>query len=234
MTPRAIQRGYRKFRRTNKDEYLTLFLFLDTAIWTIKHLVILACLFLLYQFVTARFFNGTEITQAPGAQALAQAATSAPETNAAPAADEPAQAPEPASVVAVAQEINSAAPQADELTQSLDASAQSAPQTPTLLVDAAWILNQDPRFYTIQFGTSPDLALLQRQAQSLQTDQDAALYPFKRTPSGRPVFGLSSGLYDSFEAAEQHLELLPQSLKTFQPWIRPLDDLQRQIRTMVQ
>jgi septal ring-binding cell division protein DamX len=272
ISPRSIQRGYRSFRRNNRDEYLTLFLFLDTAFWLLKNLFILACLFLLYQVVAKRFFAGDESTTALVAEEATSLASSQidstttelantdddtvlalnADANAEPVQPDASQvdtrssnetlslarqtpAPAPVETVATEQPGATTTPLNPETgSQTTPIVDRPAATSPITLADQKWILEQDPRRYTIQFGTSPNRDLLLEQALTLRGDQDPAVYPFKRTPSGRPVFGLSSGLYDSFDAAEQQLASLPESLKTFQPWIRPLNDLQRQIRAMEQ
>lgn len=91
-----------------------------------------------------------------------------------------------------------------------------------------WINQQQNSDYLIQFASSPDKeALLEFARLNIQTV--AVLYPYKRTPSNRPVYGLASGVHPSLDAAQQSITRLPQALQSQQPWIRPLGQLQTEI-----
>ena len=91
-----------------------------------------------------------------------------------------------------------------------------------------WIQQQVSSYYLIQFASSPDKdALLEFARDNLTTP--SVLYPYKRTPTNRPVYGVASGLHSSMESAQQSLSQLPPELQSYDPWIRPVDKLQRDI-----
>ncbi len=91
-----------------------------------------------------------------------------------------------------------------------------------------WINQQQNSDYLIQFASSPDReALLEFARLNIQTV--AVLYPYKRTPSNRPVYGLASGVHPSLDSAQQSITRLPQALQSQEPWIRPLGQLQTEI-----
>lgn len=103
----------------------------------------------------------------------------------------------------------------------------------TRLLDWEWVLKQDAEKFTIQYGSSPDEELLYESARAFPTESAVVVFPFKKTPSNRTVFGFSSGLYDSLDSAQQAIKELPQSARSFGPWIRPIGQLQKQIVVML-
>lgn len=100
------------------------------------------------------------------------------------------------------------------------------------LLTSEWLLRQDPTAFTIQFGTSPDKDLLYRSAKTFDSEFPVVVFPFKRTPTNRPVYGFASGTYASLEEAKQGILELPESAFTYGPWVRPIGKLQKQIRKM--
>ena len=96
-----------------------------------------------------------------------------------------------------------------------------------------WILQLADDKFVIQFGTSPDRALIEQEARAFP-DPPVAIYPFKRTPSSRLVYGYSSGVYDSLDEALRIVETLPQALVAYGPWIRPVAQLKEQIKRLSQ
>lgn len=96
-------------------------------------------------------------------------------------------------------------------------------------VTEKWILEQKASTFTIQFGSSPDLELLEQFIPVINTGQPIALYAYKKTPTGRNVYGLATGLYNDLDTALSTVEKLPAAAKEFEPWVRPMKDLQTQI-----
>lgn len=110
--------------------------------------------------------------------------------------------------------------------------AQTATNNEVLSSD--WLLDQDPTAFTIQFGTSPDKDLLYRSAKSFDSETPVVVFPFKRTPSNRPVYGFASGIYASLDEARQGILELPESAITYGPWVRSIGKVQTQIKSMSQ
>lgn len=92
-----------------------------------------------------------------------------------------------------------------------------------------WILQQDEKKFTIQFASSPDKERLYETANSFPVDASVAVFPFKKTPSNRTVYGFSSGVYDSLEIARLAIAEFPQEVRSNDPWIRPIEQLQKEI-----
>ena len=101
------------------------------------------------------------------------------------------------------------------------------------IVNQQWILEQSSDKFTIQFGTSPDSELLLEFVPLIATGSPVSIFPFKRTPSGRLVFGISTGLYSTLEEAATAVNTMPAAAQEFDPWIRPLGQLKRDILNTV-
>ncbi len=97
----------------------------------------------------------------------------------------------------------------------------------------SWVNQQRSSDYLIQFASSPDKSAMLEFALSNLSD-GSVLYPYKRTPSNRPVYGLARGVYPSLETAQQAISEMPAALRNQQPWIRPLGQLKSQIATTIQ
>ncbi len=94
---------------------------------------------------------------------------------------------------------------------------------------ASWIMSLPSEEYIIQFASTPDEQAIIEFSQ-LNLQQDAVIYPFRRTPSGRPVFGIAHmATYLSLESAQQAIEELPLYLQQSDPWIRPVNTIQNAI-----
>lgn len=93
-----------------------------------------------------------------------------------------------------------------------------------------WLSQLKPSDFVIQFAATPDKSAITAFANENMAATGAAIYPFKRTPSGRQVFGIATvASYDSLESARLALQSLPAALQQEKPWIRPVKDLQRQV-----
>ena len=132
---------------------------------------------------------------------------------------------------------SSASAVADSSIQVIDASdsansvANARPSAPKItIVGTQWMLEQNPEHFIIQYGSSSDLKLLKQFAAEMGTEDPIAIYPFKTTPSGKPVFGIASSLHGDLDAGLNYVEQLPAAVREFGPWVRPLKNVQRQIR----
>jgi septal ring-binding cell division protein DamX len=93
-----------------------------------------------------------------------------------------------------------------------------------------WIGQLEPSDFIIQFAATPDQSAIMAFATENLATTGAAIYPFKRTPSGRQVFGVAAvESYGSLESAQLALQSLPAALQQQKPWIRPVKDLQTQV-----
>jgi septal ring-binding cell division protein DamX len=95
---------------------------------------------------------------------------------------------------------------------------------------ADWVLMQNTGDYTLQLGTSLDRELLLSSTDSIPADYELAIYVFKRTPSGRPMYGLSVNTYATAWEALRAINSLPDDMKTYRPMVRKFGDLHKKIR----
>ena len=105
-----------------------------------------------------------------------------------------------------------------------------APSSRISIVGSQWMLEQNPEHFIVQYGSSPNLRLLKQFAAVMETDEPIAIYPFKTTSSGKPVYGIASSLHSNLEAGLNSVKQLPESVREFGPWVRPLKNVQQQIR----
>ena len=93
-----------------------------------------------------------------------------------------------------------------------------------------WVLFQSPTKFTVQLATSRERGYIIDLAQTMQVTDPVAIYPFLTTNSNNPVFGLLSGLYDTRAEAIAAVENMSDATKQFGVWIRPVSDLQEDIK----
>ena len=118
------------------------------------------------------------------------------------------------------------------ITSNEQLASNAADITPLLaanLVDKNWLLNQKSTEFTIQFGSSPDRNLLEEFIPLLETSEPITIYPYKKTPTNRPVYGLATGLFPDIDTAIGHIETLSATAREFDPWVRPIGDLKQLI-----
>ncbi|OED37290.1 hypothetical protein AB833_24380 [Chromatiales bacterium (ex Bugula neritina AB1)] len=99
------------------------------------------------------------------------------------------------------------------------------------LKDRHWVLAQKSDDYTIQINSSVDRELLLSEAQVIVSSDPLSYFAFKKTPSGRPVYGLANGVYDSAKDALDAISKFPDEMKVYQPWVRQFNELQQQIES---
>lgn len=93
-----------------------------------------------------------------------------------------------------------------------------------------WVLFQSPTKFTVQLATSRERGYIIDLAQTMEVQDPVAIYPFLTTNSNNPVFGLLSGLYDTRAEAIAAVEGMTDATKQFGVWIRPVSDLQDDIK----
>jgi hypothetical protein len=96
------------------------------------------------------------------------------------------------------------------------------------IYESDWIFLLAADKFVIQFGSSSDRALVYEEANAFPTGP-IAVYPFKKTPSDKLVYGYSSGVYNSLQDAQRALSTMPKDLQERDPWIRPVGRLQKRI-----
>ena len=101
------------------------------------------------------------------------------------------------------------------------------------IVNHEWVLEQSSDKFTIQFRSSRDVEILREFAPSITSETTVSIFPFKKTNNGQMVFGIATGLYESLEEAAAAIETMAPAAQEFGPWIRPLDELQREVSDTV-
>lgn len=96
------------------------------------------------------------------------------------------------------------------------------------IYDENWVFILPADKFVIQFGSSLDRERLYADATAFPTGP-VAIYPFKKTPSDRIVYGYSSGIYNNLDDAQRALQTFPKTVLANRPWIRPVDALKKQI-----
>lgn len=210
--PSLIPRKLRRYRKMHPYSFPLLFTLLDAAESMVKFIFILAI-----GLVGYVLFKNWTTPEGPTPDVAAQQA--------------------PALVVA---DQNNFEPQPVEFTQwEAPLNSTTVPAVSTAPVESSriladqqgveWISQLRPSEYIIQFASTPDeQAILEFTRQYLATG--AVIYPFKRTPSGRPIFGVATqSVYASLDAAKQAIEKMPAPLRESRPWIRPVNQLQQAV-----
>ena len=129
---------------------------------------------------------------------------------------------------------NTSAAASSNTAEDNSAGVAVAVEEPTIITRAIenerWVLFQAPTKFTVQLATSRERDYIIDLAQSLDTDEPIAIYPFLTTNSNNPVFGLLSGLYETRSEAIAAVENMASETKQFGVWIRPIADLQSDIK----
>jgi DamX protein len=93
-----------------------------------------------------------------------------------------------------------------------------------------WVLFQPQTKFTLQLATSRERDYIMEFAQTLPLDGPLAVYPFVIKSNGRQVYGLLNGLFDSTDEALAAINAMPAEVRQFKPWIRPIKQLQDEIK----
>lgn len=105
-----------------------------------------------------------------------------------------------------------------------------APIANRAIENERWVLFQTPTKFTVQLATSKERTYIIDLAQTLEAEDPVAIYPFLTSNSNNPVFGLLSGLYDTRSEAIAAVDRMAAETKKFGVWIRPIADLQADIK----
>ncbi len=96
-------------------------------------------------------------------------------------------------------------------------------------LDDSWILNLNPSQYVIQYDASTNLRSLETSTPAIQYGDQIGIFQYDETLSGRPVYGIAGGVYNSYDEAMTVLEGLPEIAESYDPWVRKAGDVVSQI-----
>ena len=91
-----------------------------------------------------------------------------------------------------------------------------------------WILQQDPKHFTLQLMGSSKLTAVANIARSPRLHEQASIYKILR--NGQDWYVLLYGVYNSRSEAKAAITDLPAGLRKNTPWLRPYADVQQEIR----
>ncbi|OED40023.1 hypothetical protein AB833_12605 [Chromatiales bacterium (ex Bugula neritina AB1)] len=207
LSPFELREKYRVFRAYNKYSYPFLFFLIGSGKTIAQIGMVAAAVWFAYP-VADNFLNSSStsvsVAAAPASTPLDHAITS-----------------DKIEIPAVANNIISSGSGSGKLGK-----LNSSQNTP---LSAKRMFDLDPEQYTIQFESSPDKDLLFESAEAFASEFPIIVFPFKKTPSDRLVYGYSSGVYSSLESALSAIEMMPGKIRALNPWVRPISDIQKQI-----
>jgi len=100
------------------------------------------------------------------------------------------------------------------------------------LVDEQWIAQLNPKHFIVQYGSTLDIEKLIEFIPVIKNTEEIAVYPFRRTPSGRLVYGIATGVHPNLESALASLEELSPEARAYNPWVRSIQELIEQINSV--
>ncbi|MBI3774605.1 MAG: SEL1-like repeat protein [Gammaproteobacteria bacterium] len=95
-----------------------------------------------------------------------------------------------------------------------------------------WVLSQSAKSYTLQLLSSKEEHVVNDYLNNPAIPDPTAYY--KANVLGEDWYSVVYGVFPSFEAAQQHLRILPVGLLRYKPWIRTFADVQRAIKAPVE
>jgi len=200
-------RSYRRYRYNNRYDSPLLILIIDSCLLVLKYACIVALFAIAWLAATSLHDRNIE-------QPVVASQSESSEQMIVPAVSE----------------TNTALLSQSELAENLTPDNNAAPKPKVETLDSSWVLKQNPDHFIVQYGSSPDLELMKQFAQEMDSTEPMAIYVFKRTPSGRPVYGIASTLHTDLDEALSFVKQLPTTARQFDPWVRPLKDLQNSIK----
>ena len=94
--------------------------------------------------------------------------------------------------------------------------------------DLRWIMQQNPKHYTLQLIGSSRIASVENFITKHNIEKDAHIFSTIR--KGKPWFSVIYKSYNSLKQAKQAAESLPDSLKKIKPWIRTFEHIRKDIK----
>jgi len=99
----------------------------------------------------------------------------------------------------------------------------------TGVYNADWLLVQNSGSYVVQLASSTDKTDLFQKAFEFSDDYPVVVYPFKKTRTNRTMYGVSVGVYKSYNEAYASVVQLTGNAVADGFWIRPVKEIQKQI-----
>ena len=140
---------------------------------------------------------------------------------------------DPASPVVVADDntnlnllaiVNDNAASVEEVVENTDVN-----QTDSKIVGEEWIAQLDGDSFIIQYGTTLDLERVDELVPAISRGASIAVYAYKTTASGSPIYGIATGVYANWNDAFDQVTSLPSEARAYNPWIRSVAEVQLQI-----
>ena len=200
-------RRYRRFRYENQYDSPLLIFFADAAIMLAKLALLIAALLAVW-VLADRMGNDPQASAAEVTQSSGQPATGQQV------------AVQPADTIITIEAAGTEAP------------AKAATSVKPDIVDAEWIASLNPQHFIVQFASTPDLNLLNELIPVINNNEEIAIYPFKKTRSGRPVYGIATGVFTDLDGALASLNDLSDEARAYDPWVRPVVELIKQIKSV--
>ena len=96
----------------------------------------------------------------------------------------------------------------------------------------AWVLRQPAKSYTLQLLSSKEEHTVTAYLANPEIPEPTAYY--QANVLGETWYSVVYGVFPSFEAAQEHMRLLPLGLLRYKPWIRTFADIQRALKAPVE
>jgi septal ring-binding cell division protein DamX len=93
------------------------------------------------------------------------------------------------------------------------------------LSPADWIIQQNPRHYTLQLASSTRRSKIEKYYQQYRISDQGGYFHYQR--KDRDWYALVYGSYPTISAARTAIENLPEVLRAWMPWIRRFRDIQK-------
>ncbi len=104
-------------------------------------------------------------------------------------------------------------------------------RTTSQIQDHKWFSDLPPNQFVVQVAASISYQELVEYVRDTKFTGPVAIYPFKANKNGNLLYGLSTGLYDSREAAVEGLEQIPIS-EEHGVWVRKVSIVAREIEAL--
>lgn len=89
-----------------------------------------------------------------------------------------------------------------------------------------WLQQQQPDSYTVQYGTSTRVALLEELTSNFPNESDTIIFQFANANNRQePVFGIVHGIYSTAADARKAIDAMPAQLLRYDPWVRRIDQI---------
>ena len=107
----------------------------------------------------------------------------------------------------------------------------TSPTDQKIIYTSGWISRLPADKYIIQVASSTDRELLLKDALAFPYGP-VAIYPFNKSKRKTVIYGLSAGVYNSFDDARRAFDILPEEVVANGPWIRQISTLKKQIQKL--